>query len=175
MTRLGLLADRLSVNIELPSEKSLSLLAPNKTKSAILAPMGLVRDGAEQNKRELALYRHAPPLCPCRAEHPDDRRRQPGDGLPHSAADRRSIPEISVKAGVLFSLHSCSGGHSATVSEHKTAFAAGAPTVPGRLAAALYHFTQGKFWTSKTRTCQSLLGPQMQLGPFTICICSRWT
>lgn len=64
VTRLGLLADRLSVNIELPSEKSLSLLAPNKTKSAILAPMGLVRDGAEQNKRELALYRHAPRFAP---------------------------------------------------------------------------------------------------------------
>ena len=44
VTRLGLLADRLSVNIELPSEQSLSLLAPNKTKRAILAPMGLVRD-----------------------------------------------------------------------------------------------------------------------------------
>lgn len=64
VTRLGLLADRLSVNIELPSEKSLSLLAPNKTKSAILAPMGLVRDGAQQNKRELALYRHAPRFAP---------------------------------------------------------------------------------------------------------------
>ena len=64
VTRLGLLADRLSVNIELPSEKSLSLLAPNKTKSAILAPMGLIRDGAEQNKRELALYRHAPRFAP---------------------------------------------------------------------------------------------------------------
>ena len=30
VTRLGLLADRLSVNIELPSERSLSLLAPTK-------------------------------------------------------------------------------------------------------------------------------------------------
>ena len=64
VTRLGLLADRLSVNIELPSEKSLSLLAPNKTKSAILAPMGLVRDGAQQNKLEQALYRHAPRFAP---------------------------------------------------------------------------------------------------------------
>lgn len=62
--RLGLLADRLSVNIELPSEESLSLLAPNKTKRAILAPMGQVRDGMAENKRELALYRHAPRFAP---------------------------------------------------------------------------------------------------------------
>ena len=33
--RIGLLADRLSVNIELPSEASLSLLAPDKKKQAI--------------------------------------------------------------------------------------------------------------------------------------------
>ena len=41
--RLGLLADRLSVNIELPSERSLAALAPDKTKRTILAPMAQVR------------------------------------------------------------------------------------------------------------------------------------
>ena len=34
--RIGLLADRLSVNIEFPSENSLNQLAPDKKKSAIL-------------------------------------------------------------------------------------------------------------------------------------------
>ncbi len=58
--RLGLLADRLSVNIELPSEQSLSRLAPAKTRGAILAPMGLIRDGMLQNSRELAQYKNAP-------------------------------------------------------------------------------------------------------------------
>lgn len=42
--RLGLLADRLSVNIELPSEESLGRLAPDKAKTAILAPMAQIRD-----------------------------------------------------------------------------------------------------------------------------------
>ena len=37
---MGFLADRLSVNIELPSEAGLRTLAPDKTKQAILAPMG---------------------------------------------------------------------------------------------------------------------------------------
>ncbi|MBQ9165803.1 MAG: biotin synthase, partial [Oscillospiraceae bacterium] len=42
--QLGLLADRMSVNIELPSSQSLSLLAPDKKKDAILKPMALIRD-----------------------------------------------------------------------------------------------------------------------------------
>lgn len=40
--RVGLLCDRLSVNIELPSQKSLSLLAPDKQKADILRPMSLI-------------------------------------------------------------------------------------------------------------------------------------
>lgn len=39
----GLYADRMSVNIELPSEKSLKLLAPQKNKADILKPMGLIK------------------------------------------------------------------------------------------------------------------------------------
>ena len=42
--QLGLLADRMSVNIELPSEAGLKSLAPNKTKAAILRPMAQIRD-----------------------------------------------------------------------------------------------------------------------------------
>ncbi len=38
--RLGLLADRMSVNIELPRERRLALLAPDKSKTSILRPMG---------------------------------------------------------------------------------------------------------------------------------------
>jgi putative DNA modification/repair radical SAM protein len=62
--RLGCLADRLSVNIELPSETSLRLLAPDKAKGDILSPMGQIRDGIHQSKREVALYKHAPRFAP---------------------------------------------------------------------------------------------------------------
>ena len=62
--RLGLLADRLSVNIELPSEQGLRSLAPDKSRSAILRPMGLIRDQAHQSKSELAKYKHAPAFAP---------------------------------------------------------------------------------------------------------------
>ena len=62
--RLGLLADRLSVNIELPSSASLALLAPDKKKEAILTPMGQISEGIAASRQELAVYRHAPRFAP---------------------------------------------------------------------------------------------------------------
>ena len=62
--QLGYLADRLSVNIELPSQKGLAALAPDKSKAAILAPMRLIEAQGRQNKEELAKYRHAPAFAP---------------------------------------------------------------------------------------------------------------
>ena len=62
--QLGLLADRLSVNIELTSEAGLNLLAPEKTKTAILAPMRQIQTRNQQNKEELVKFRHAPKFAP---------------------------------------------------------------------------------------------------------------
>ncbi len=62
--RLGFLADRLSVNIELPSETGLKTLAPDKTKDAILAPMRQIQTRTAQGKEELVKYRHAPKFAP---------------------------------------------------------------------------------------------------------------
>lgn len=62
--QLGYLADRLSVNIELPSQKGLAALAPDKSKAAILAPMRLIEAQGRQNKEELVKYRHAPSFAP---------------------------------------------------------------------------------------------------------------
>ena len=62
--QLGCLADRLSVNIELPSEDSLRLLAPDKGRADILRPMGQIAAAAAASRQELALYRHAPAFAP---------------------------------------------------------------------------------------------------------------
>ena len=58
--RLGILVDRLSINIELPSEESLVRLAPNKTKQAILAPMAQIRSGIDANRQEIMKFKNAP-------------------------------------------------------------------------------------------------------------------
>ena len=60
---LGLLCDRMSVNIELPSENSLIGLAPDKSKNSILAPMGFIKDKLHEGK-QLAIYKHAPKFAP---------------------------------------------------------------------------------------------------------------
>jgi len=52
------------VNIEMPSEKSLALLAPNKTKEAILAPMRQIRNELTENTQALAVYKNAPAFAP---------------------------------------------------------------------------------------------------------------
>ncbi len=57
---LGILADRMSVNIEFPSCESLKLLAPDKSKESILRPMAQIRDTITQNSTEIVQYRHAP-------------------------------------------------------------------------------------------------------------------
>lgn len=47
---LGHLADRMSVNLELPSQKSLQLLCPQKNKQRIVAPMRQIRDSMAQDR-----------------------------------------------------------------------------------------------------------------------------
>ena len=56
----GLYADRLSVNIELPSELALQNLAPEKNYAEILTPMAQIRDGIIQHKEEKALFKKVP-------------------------------------------------------------------------------------------------------------------
>ncbi len=61
---LGLLADRMSANIELPSEESLKLLAPQKSREKVLMPIRAIQAGIRENKNELTLYKHAPRFVP---------------------------------------------------------------------------------------------------------------
>lgn len=64
LSRLGLLADRMSVNIELPSQESLGVLAPDKSKVSILKPMGLIKDRITENSSDIVKYNHAPRFAP---------------------------------------------------------------------------------------------------------------
>ena len=50
LAALGLLADRISVNMELPSSESLALLCPNKTRDSIVAPMCQIREGIAEDR-----------------------------------------------------------------------------------------------------------------------------
>ena len=60
----GFLADRMSVNMELPTAESLRLLAPHKSRKNILAPMRFVQEKMKENHQEIMLYRSAPRFVP---------------------------------------------------------------------------------------------------------------
>lgn len=60
----GLYADRLSVNIELPSENSLVTLAPEKNYTEILTPMSAISSQLQQSKEEKKLFKSTPTFAP---------------------------------------------------------------------------------------------------------------
>ena len=60
----GLYADRLSVNIEIPTEPNLKLLAPDKNFHDVYSPMGFLKDGIIANKEERKLFRNAQSFVP---------------------------------------------------------------------------------------------------------------
>lgn len=62
--RLGHLADRMSVNLELPSQTSLSLLCPQKTKQRIIAPMRQIRDNMAQDRESRGISRRSTTYLP---------------------------------------------------------------------------------------------------------------
>ena len=58
--KTGYLADRMSVNLELPTREGLEILAPNKPRTNILKNMRQIQNGIESNKNDIVLYRNAP-------------------------------------------------------------------------------------------------------------------
>ncbi|MGN9135291.1 putative DNA modification/repair radical SAM protein [Clostridium sp. HCP1S3_B4] len=57
--KAGNLVDRMSVNLELPSSKSLKLLAPEKNKQDILSPMKTIKNNISINKYERKKFKNA--------------------------------------------------------------------------------------------------------------------
>jgi putative DNA modification/repair radical SAM protein len=60
----GIYADRLSCNIELPSEQSLRLIAPDKDYQSVFRPMHYIQQGFLESKEEKKKFRHAPRFAP---------------------------------------------------------------------------------------------------------------
>lgn len=60
----GLYADRLSVNIEMPSEESLKLVAPEKSFKDALEPMTYLKDIISESKIERKKLKKAPKISP---------------------------------------------------------------------------------------------------------------
>ena len=60
----GLWADRLSVNIEIPSEENLKILAPDKDFKSVLEPIKVISNNILESKEERKQHRKAPLFSP---------------------------------------------------------------------------------------------------------------
>ena len=60
----GLYADRVSANIELPSERGLKLLAPDKSKEHILTSFSYLKTQIDRNQEERKVFRKAAQFAP---------------------------------------------------------------------------------------------------------------
>ncbi|TDX84067.1 putative DNA modification/repair radical SAM protein [Epilithonimonas xixisoli] len=64
MQEAALYADRLSVNLEIPTESGLKLLAPDKNREDMLQPMRIVQKGIQQYKDEKKTIKSVPKFAP---------------------------------------------------------------------------------------------------------------
>lgn len=64
LEQTGFFADRMSINLELPTASSLQQLAPCKSRSTILKPMRQIQNRIADNKQELIAYRDTPRFVP---------------------------------------------------------------------------------------------------------------
>jgi predicted DNA-binding helix-hairpin-helix protein len=124
----GLWADRLSINIELPTEHSLRSFAPDKSGASIRSAMGQMRtriEGARADRRRYA----------GRAEHAGYRGRRCNDRCPDAGDHRRALSPICTEQSLLFRVQP-----NPRFQQHSpfttAAIAARAPPIPGRLAVA---------------------------------------
>ena len=64
MREAGLYADRLSMNLEIPTESGLKLLAPDKNHQDMIKPMAFVKNELIQYKEEKKKYKSTPKFAP---------------------------------------------------------------------------------------------------------------
>lgn len=64
IAQAGLYTDRMSVNLEIPSEENLKLLAPEKNYSEVFAPMRFIQQGMLESAEDRKKFRSAPRFVP---------------------------------------------------------------------------------------------------------------
>lgn len=64
LNQAALYADRLSVNVEMPTEKSLHLLAPDKKREDMIKPMMYIKNAIIQNREEKKQFAKTPLFAP---------------------------------------------------------------------------------------------------------------
>ena len=149
--QLGHLADRMSVNMELPVEQSLPLLAPDKSKQHILAPMQQIKENIAEDKDTRAISarsttymtqmrtkKKARAVRASRAEHADDHRRHAPKAITRSCNLSAALYRTLSLKRVFFSAYlPVNEDARLPAARRRSQLQSRAPAVPGRLASAL--------------------------------------
>ena len=101
--KTGFLADRMSVNLELPTSDALKKLAPCKSRRTILTPMRQIQNGITANKNELMVYQKAPKFVPAG----QSTQMIIGKRLSDYERGGRAVSKIRIKTCLLLRLYSC--------------------------------------------------------------------
>ena len=64
MKEAGLYADRLSINLEIPTKSGLKLLAPEKSHEELIKPIGLIKNELQIYQEEKKIFKKAPKCAP---------------------------------------------------------------------------------------------------------------
>lgn len=64
VAQAGMYADRMSVNLEIPSEQNLKLLAPEKNYESVFAPMRYIQQGMLESAEDRRKFKKAPKFVP---------------------------------------------------------------------------------------------------------------
>jgi putative DNA modification/repair radical SAM protein len=64
LTEAGLYADRMSINLEMPTEAGLKLLAPDKSHDEVKKPLGFIQQGITARKEEKKIIKSTPKFVP---------------------------------------------------------------------------------------------------------------
>ena len=141
LTEAGRLADRLSVNVEIPSEQGLKSVAPEKDYAQVFGPMATVRDGIDAGQGGAGT---GPPGAPVRRRRPVDPARRRGDARerpPGARARRRALQRAEAPARLLLRVRPARRRRPRAGPRHlPRAAPPRAPALPGRLALRKYGF-----------------------------------
>ena len=168
LERLGFLVDRMSINIELPSQSSLDLLAPEKSGQAVVRPMRQLCEGIEQSKQDRKLARRRHLSASVKSFVPAGQSTQMIIGAtPETDQHILKLAEslyqsVSLKR-VFFSAYLPVNDDS-RLPELNTEVHARAPAVPGRLAAALLRLFRRRAAQPRASRPRLARRPQGELG-----------
>ena len=100
----GLYADRVSINVELPTERGLTELAPEKDAAQIEGAMRDMKASIVEASDARKRFKSAPQIRAGRPVDPDDRRRRRGQRCRHRRQGQRALRPLRIAAGLLFGL-----------------------------------------------------------------------